>query len=128
MDGFGFLFAGGIVLLVLFGPWLLLWRANSARKRERDEDGRRWRELTSRIYTLENAKEKMQAERSAATIAGTSCSAHGRSSSPSAVSTVALVSFTFDDAPVSAATHGAAILEDLSVRLLDTQSVEELLR
>ncbi len=66
MDGFGFLFAGGIVLLVLFGPWLLLWRANSARKRERDEDGRRWRELTSRIYTLENAKEKMQAERSAA--------------------------------------------------------------
>src|ERR1700733_14021815 len=60
------LFAGGIVLLVLFGPWLLLWRANSARKRERDEDGQRWRELTSRIYALENAVEKMQAQRSAA--------------------------------------------------------------
>jgi uncharacterized membrane protein len=65
MDGFVF-FAGGIVLLVLFGPWLLLWRANSARKRERDEDGRRWREMTSRIYTLENAIEKIQAQRSAA--------------------------------------------------------------
>jgi uncharacterized membrane protein len=60
------LFAGGIVLLVLFGPWLLLWRANSARKRERVEDGQRWRELTSRIYALENAVEKMQAQRSAA--------------------------------------------------------------
>jgi hypothetical protein len=58
MDGFGFLFAVGIVLLVLFGPWVLLLRVNSARKRERDEDQQRWRELTSRIFTLENAVER----------------------------------------------------------------------
>src|ERR1700690_1467408 len=66
MDGFGILFVVGIVLFVLFGPWLLLWRANSARRRERDEDQDRWGELTSRIYTLENAVESLRRQRSAA--------------------------------------------------------------
>jgi hypothetical protein len=65
MDGFGFLFAVGIVLLVLFGPWVLLLRVNSARKRERDEDQQRWRELTSRIFTLENAVERRPTQHSA---------------------------------------------------------------
>ena len=48
-----FFFGAGIVLLVLLGPWVLVWRANSRRNRERNEDQERWRELTSRIYALE---------------------------------------------------------------------------
>ena len=63
MDVFGILLAVGFVLLVLFGPWVLALRANSARRREREEDQARWRELTSRIFTLENAVEALQARR-----------------------------------------------------------------
>ncbi len=63
MDSFGILLAVGIVFIVLFGPWLLLWRANSRRKREREEDQARWRDLTSRIFTLENAVEALHTQR-----------------------------------------------------------------
>ena len=55
-------FGGGIVLLVLIGPWLLVWWVNSRRKRERGEDQERWRELTSRIYALEEAVRGFQAQ------------------------------------------------------------------
>ncbi|MGD0416930.1 MAG: DUF2339 domain-containing protein [Terriglobales bacterium] len=52
-----------IVLLVLLGPWVLVWRVNSRRKRERAEDQERWRELTSRTYALEQAVLALQAQR-----------------------------------------------------------------
>jgi len=62
-----FVFAGGIVLLVLLGPWVLVWRVNSRRKRERQEDQERWRELTSRIYVVEEAVLERRAQRSSPT-------------------------------------------------------------
>lgn len=58
-----FVFGGGIVLLVLLGPWVLVWWVNSRRKRERAEDQEQWRELTSRIYALEQTVRKFQAQR-----------------------------------------------------------------
>ena len=58
-----FVFVGGIVLLVLLGPWVLVWRVSSRRKRERDEDNERWQELTSRTYTLEQTVRTLQAQR-----------------------------------------------------------------
>jgi len=53
-----------VVLLVLLGPWVLVWRVNSRRRRERDEDQERWRELTSRAYALEETVRTLQAQRS----------------------------------------------------------------
>lgn len=53
----------GIVLVVLFGPWILLWRNNSRRKRDRDEDQWRWRELTERLYALEEKVRILQKAR-----------------------------------------------------------------
>ncbi len=58
-----FVFVGGIVLLVLLGPWVLVWRISSRRKRERDEDNERWQELSSRTYTLEQTVRTLQARR-----------------------------------------------------------------
>src|SRR5580704_18152892 len=58
-----FVFVGGIVLLVLPGPWVLVWRISSRRKRERDEDNERWQELSSRTYTLEQTVRTLQAQR-----------------------------------------------------------------
>lgn len=52
MDSF-ILFVAAILLLVLFGPWVLLWRVNSRRKRDRLEDQSRWADLTARIHVLE---------------------------------------------------------------------------
>ena len=43
----------GIVLFFLFGPWVLMARVNSRRKRERVEDQSRWSEITARVYGLE---------------------------------------------------------------------------
>jgi hypothetical protein len=53
-----------IVLLVLLGPWFLVWRSSSRRKREREEDQERWRELTSRTFALERTVRELQAQRS----------------------------------------------------------------
>jgi hypothetical protein len=59
-----FVSIAAIVLLVLLGPWVLVWRVNSRRKRERAEDQERWRELTSRTYALEQMVRALQAQRS----------------------------------------------------------------
>jgi uncharacterized membrane protein len=59
-----FVSIAAIVLLVLLGPWVLVWRVNSRRKRERAEDQERWRELTSRTYAIEQAVLTLQAQRS----------------------------------------------------------------
>lgn len=50
----------GIVLFVLFGPWVLLWRVNSRRKNDRLEDQLRWTDLTARIYTLERELKQLR--------------------------------------------------------------------
>ena len=57
-----------IVLLVLLGPWVLVWLARSRRKRERAEDQERLRELTSRTYALEQTVLALQAQRSSSTL------------------------------------------------------------
>jgi uncharacterized membrane protein len=54
---------GGIVLFVLLGPWVLVWRVNIQRRRERDKDQGQQRELTSRIFALEQAVQKLQGQR-----------------------------------------------------------------
>ena len=54
---------GGIVLFVLLGPWVLVWRVNIRRKREREEDKGQQRALTSRILALEQAVQKLQGQR-----------------------------------------------------------------
>ena len=51
------------MLLVLLGPWVLVWRISSRRKRERDEDNERWQELSSRTYALEQTVRALQAQR-----------------------------------------------------------------
>jgi uncharacterized membrane protein len=52
----------GIVLFVLIGPWVLLWRVNIRRKRERGEDQGQWRESASRISALERTVQTLQAQ------------------------------------------------------------------
>jgi hypothetical protein len=52
-----------VVLLVVLGPWLLVWRASSRRKRERAEDQEQWRELMSRTGALEQTVRALQAQR-----------------------------------------------------------------
>jgi uncharacterized membrane protein len=54
---------GGIVLLVLLGPWVLVWRVNVSRKREREEDQGQRRELASRVSALEHTVQNLQAQR-----------------------------------------------------------------
>jgi uncharacterized membrane protein len=53
---------GGIVLFVLIGPWVLLWRVNVRRKRERGVDQGQWRESASRISALERNVQSLQAQ------------------------------------------------------------------
>jgi uncharacterized membrane protein len=53
---------GGIVLCVLLGPWVLVWRVTVSRKREREEDQGQRRELASRVSALERAVQKLQAQ------------------------------------------------------------------
>ena len=48
----GILFIGGVVLLVL------ILRANSQRRRDREEDQKRWEELAARLSTLERVIDK----------------------------------------------------------------------
>jgi uncharacterized membrane protein len=54
------LFYAGFALFVLFGPWILLWRVNSRRKRDRLEDQSRWAENTARIYALERELKELR--------------------------------------------------------------------
>ncbi len=54
----------GIVLFVLFGPWVLLWRVNARRKRERLEDQSRWADTTARIHGLERELRELRGLRS----------------------------------------------------------------
>ncbi|HWY21325.1 MAG TPA: DUF2339 domain-containing protein [Candidatus Acidoferrum sp.] len=61
----GVVIVGGLVLLVLFGPWVLVWRVNVRRKREREEDQGVRRELASRISALEHTVQKLEAQRPA---------------------------------------------------------------
>ena len=63
MDDQSLIVIAGIALFVLFGPWILLWRNNSRRKRDRDEDQWRWRELTERLYGLEEKVRTLQKAR-----------------------------------------------------------------
>ncbi len=53
---------GGIVLFVLLGPWVLVWRVTVSRKREREEDQGQRRELASRVSALERTVQKLQAQ------------------------------------------------------------------
>src|SRR4051812_32604958 len=57
----------GIVLFVLFGPWILLWRVNSRRKSDRLEDQSRWAEVTSRIHALERELKELRSQGSTQT-------------------------------------------------------------
>ena len=50
----------GIVLFVLFGPWILLWNVNSRRKSERLEDQSRWADVTARLYSLEREVKELR--------------------------------------------------------------------
>jgi hypothetical protein len=48
-------FFGAVVLFVLFGPWVLVWRGRLKRKQEQAEDQERWRYLSNRVLGLEAA-------------------------------------------------------------------------
>ena len=63
------LFFGGILLCILIGPWILLWRGSVRRKRERQEDQSHRGDLTHRIYLLEEAVRKLNEGRSVAAAA-----------------------------------------------------------
>src|SRR5215831_6823959 len=52
----------GIVLFILFGPWIFLWRVNSRRKRERLEDQSRWSDLTARLYAVERELKQLRSQ------------------------------------------------------------------
>jgi uncharacterized membrane protein len=43
----------GIVLFILFGPWVLLWRVSAHRKSDRLEDQSRWSDFNARVSGLE---------------------------------------------------------------------------
>ncbi|OLE84275.1 MAG: hypothetical protein AUG07_06775 [Acidobacteria bacterium 13_1_20CM_2_60_10] len=49
-----------LLLFVLFGPWILVWRMNRGRKQNREEDQSRWRELTNRVLALELALKELR--------------------------------------------------------------------
>ena len=48
------------VLFVLFGPWIFAIRTNSRRKREREDDQKRWADLTSRLNAVERELKQLQ--------------------------------------------------------------------
>jgi len=47
-------------VVVLLGPWVLLWRSHRKRTRQREEDQTRWGHLTERIFALERAVDKLK--------------------------------------------------------------------
>jgi uncharacterized membrane protein len=52
----------GIVLFVIFGPWVLLWRVNARRRSDRLEDQARWSDITARVYTLERTLKEFRSQ------------------------------------------------------------------
>jgi hypothetical protein len=50
----------GLLLFVLFGPWILVWRMNRGRKQDREEDQSRWGELSRRVLALEQAVKELR--------------------------------------------------------------------
>jgi uncharacterized membrane protein len=49
-----------LVLSILVGPWILVWRMSRGRKRDREEDLARWRELSQRVLALNNTVKDLQ--------------------------------------------------------------------
>jgi len=76
----------GLVLFVLFGPWILLWRVNVRRKNERLEDQLRWADLTGRIHALERELRDLRAGASSAAQPAQKPAAELASAVPSPVS------------------------------------------
>ena len=54
-EAFAILLLIGVGAVVLFGPWILLWRSHRRRTAQRLEDQVRWAELTRRVHLLEQA-------------------------------------------------------------------------
>jgi uncharacterized membrane protein len=54
-EAFAILLLIGVGAVVLFGPWILLWRSHGRRRAQRLEDQVRWGELTRRVHRLEQA-------------------------------------------------------------------------
>ena len=54
------LFYGGIVIIVLFSPWIFLWRSHRKRVRQHEEDQTRWGQLTERIFSLEQTVQRLK--------------------------------------------------------------------
>jgi hypothetical protein len=49
-----------IVLFVLFAPWMVVWFTSRRRKRQREEDQQRWRQLQEQVRGLELAVSRLQ--------------------------------------------------------------------
>jgi uncharacterized membrane protein len=61
MDEFSTIFfLGGLVLVVLLGPWVLLLRSGIKQRRQRQEDQIRLSSLTERIFSLEAAVRELK--------------------------------------------------------------------
>jgi len=61
------IFIIGIVLVVLLGPWALVWRGAVLRKRQREEEQEHWRSALARISALERTVQALRAQRGGAT-------------------------------------------------------------
>jgi uncharacterized membrane protein len=61
------IFIVGIVLVVLLGPWVLLWRGAVVRKRQREEEQEQRRSALARISALERTVQALRAQRAGAT-------------------------------------------------------------
>lgn len=61
------IFIIGIVLVVLLGPWTLVWRGAVVRKRQRDEEQEQWRRALARISALERTVQALREQRAGAT-------------------------------------------------------------
>src|ERR1700760_3261827 len=53
-------FFGGLLLFVLFAPWILFWRSRSRQKQERAEDLDQIERLKSRTFELESAVRELK--------------------------------------------------------------------
>jgi hypothetical protein len=56
----------GIVLFILFGPWVLLWRVNARRKSDRLEDQSRWSDFNARVGGLEREVQQLRSQATSA--------------------------------------------------------------